>query len=259
MKVKRAAMPWNLLALAVLAAAGWSGAACIEYPNCENDDHCREKNEFCLNGKCAQCRLDTHCGRGQKCVAGACEKIPGYCDGASDCVGREKCRNNQCGPECFGASDCAGNEECRNGACQQRQDCVVNADCPNGQNCVNGVCAEGGAVSGSDCSALEPVYFDFDESGLRADARDTLRKHADCVKAQNRSLKVEGHCDERGTEEYNLSLGERRAKATKDYLIQLGAKGNQLPIVSYGEARPAKPGSGEGSWQLNRRCEFVWQ
>jgi peptidoglycan-associated lipoprotein len=246
-------------ALVLFALLGLGGAACVSYPNCENDDHCQEKNEYCLNGKCAQCRLDTHCGQGQRCAAGACERIPGWCQGEGDCSGREKCRDNQCGPECLGDTDCGANEECKNGACQEKAACVVDADCPAGQRCEGGQCVSAGPVSNAACDSLEPIYFDFDESALRADARDALRRHVSCVQERDRKVRVEGHCDERGTEEYNVALGERRSKATRDYMLQLGARANQVSTLSYGESKPAKFGNGEGSWQFNRRCEFVWQ
>jgi peptidoglycan-associated lipoprotein len=248
---------WQLVFLAAMVV-GLAGSACIQYPNCENDDHCSEKGEYCLNGKCAQCRIDTHCGEGQRCAVGACEAIPGWCQDDSSCSGREKCRDNQCGPECLADNDCAANEECKAGACQEKAQCVVDADCAAGQSCEGGQCVQSQVVDTS-CDSLGPVYFDFDESSLSADTRDSLRSHADCIQKRSRPVRVEGHCDARGTEEYNLALGERRARSTRDYLIQLGVGRNDVSTISYGESRPAKYGNGESAWQFNRRCEFVWQ
>lgn len=255
---------WGVLIL----MAGLSGllSACISYPDCRNDDDCRDQNperpvEYCLNQKCQECRVDEHCNAsGTRCVGGACEKIPGWCQGDSDCVGKQKCWDNQCGPECRADSDCSNGEVCRNGACQLAAECVVDADCPAGKQCSNSVCVDkvGGGPAGS-CDTLEPVYFDFDESGLQASAREKLRNHAECVKSRDRALQIEGHCDERGTEAYNLALGERRARASKDYMVSLGVSGNRLSTISYGEAKPAKFGGGESSWSLNRRCEFNWR
>jgi peptidoglycan-associated lipoprotein len=79
------------------------------------------------------------------------------------------------------------------------------------------------------------------------------------VNTEKKRLLLEGHCDERGTEEYNLALGERRAKTTRDYIEQLGVKRRMLKTISYGESKPAKFGSSESVYQLNRRCEFKWQ
>ena len=248
------------LVLAAMTVMWLGSAACISYPNCENDDHCSEKGEYCLNGKCAQCRLDTHCGKGRRCVAGACEKIPGFCESVSDCVGKEKCRDNQCGDECLSDAECTDGKRCRNGECLSGV-CSTDADCTDGQACRDGPCVAGAAQNsgGGPCDALEPVYFDFDESTLRADSRSTLQKHADCIKTKGRSLQVEGHCDDRGTEEYNLALGERRARTTRDYMVKLGAARGRLKTISYGESKPAKYGNTESVFQLNRRCEFKWQ
>lgn len=243
---------------AFLLLTAWMGSACVEYPNCENDDHCKEKGEYCLNQKCAQCRLDSHCGEGEQCASGACEKIAGWCKSVGDCVGREKCRDNQCGPECLSSDECGSNEECKSGVCQEKAECVVDADCPAGRACQGGACVEVARVS-PECDSLEPVYFDFDESALRADSREALRRHVECIKEKDRPVKIEGHCDSRGTEEYNLALGEKRARGTREYMEKLGAPRGKLSTLSYGESRPVRSGNSESAWQLNRRCEFNWQ
>ncbi|HUU45712.1 MAG TPA: peptidoglycan-associated lipoprotein Pal [Acidobacteriota bacterium] len=101
------------------------------------------------------------------------------------------------------------------------------------------------------------IYFDFDKYNLRADAREALDRNAELMRA-NPDLKIviEGHCDERGTDEYNLALGERRAKAARDYLTRLGIDAARITVISYGEERPVSLGHDEGSWRLNRRGEF---
>jgi len=105
---------------------------------------------------------------------------------------------------------------------------------------------------------LKTIYFDFDRYDLRPDAKKTLEENAEVLKA-NPTWKVliEGHCDERGSNEYNLVLGEKRARSAMEYLIKLGIDPNRLSIVSYGEERPADPGHNEEAWAKNRRCEFV--
>lgn len=106
-------------------------------------------------------------------------------------------------------------------------------------------------------SGLQPVYFDYDRFDLRPDARATLQKNADLIKANpDVIVQIEGHCDERGTQEYNFVLGEKRALSTRDYLIQLGVGGDRLVTISYGEEVPAAQGTGEAVWAQNRRCEF---
>jgi peptidoglycan-associated lipoprotein len=102
---------------------------------------------------------------------------------------------------------------------------------------------------------LSDVYFDYDQSDLRDDARESLSKNADWLKLSYNTavIEVEGHCDNRGTDGYNLALGERRARATVDYLQSLGIPANRLKMVSYGEERPQCTDETESCWQRNRR------
>jgi peptidoglycan-associated lipoprotein len=102
------------------------------------------------------------------------------------------------------------------------------------------------------------VFFDFDKFSLKPDARKTLEKQAAWMKA-NPSVRVsiEGHADERGTREYNLALGERRANSAKDYLVSLGINPARLKTISYGKERPVAMGSNEAAWAQNRRSVTV--
>jgi peptidoglycan-associated lipoprotein len=105
---------------------------------------------------------------------------------------------------------------------------------------------------------LRDVYFEFDRWELTAEARRTLESLASALKAfPSLALRVEGHADERGTTEYNLALGARRAQAARDYLVSLGIDPVRLEPVSFGEERPFDPGKSELSWALNRRVHFV--
>ena len=106
-------------------------------------------------------------------------------------------------------------------------------------------------------TGLGSIYFDYDSSGIRSDARTVLKKNAEALRASGASVTVEGHCDERGDEEYNLALGERRANAVKSYLVDLGVGSGQLGAISYGESKPAAVGKDESAWQWNRRAEFT--
>ncbi len=101
------------------------------------------------------------------------------------------------------------------------------------------------------------VYFAFDRFDLAQDSKNVLRDKAEKMK-QFPQLRViiEGHCDERGTEEYNLALGERRARAAYEYLLMLGVSANQMEMLSYGKLHPAVDGHGEQAWAQNRRDEF---
>lgn len=106
-------------------------------------------------------------------------------------------------------------------------------------------------------SQFMPVYFDFDKFNLRNDARSSLDKNFDLLKEYpDVIIKIEGHCDERGTVEYNLSLGEKRAIAAKGYLVNLGIPSNRISTISYGKERPVDPRHNEEAWGKNRRCEF---
>ena len=102
------------------------------------------------------------------------------------------------------------------------------------------------------------VFFDFDKSDLRPDAIDTLNRQADWMNANGAiTVTIEGHCDERGTREYNLALGERRAASARQYLESMGVSGGRMETVSYGKERPAVLGSNEAAWAQNRRAVMV--
>ena len=104
---------------------------------------------------------------------------------------------------------------------------------------------------------IQPIHFDFDKYEIRSGDAEILKENSRILN-ENPSLKVkiEGHCDERGSVEYNLALGERRAKAARDYLVTLGIEKQRLSTISYGEERPADPGHDESAWEKNRRDEF---
>jgi peptidoglycan-associated lipoprotein len=105
---------------------------------------------------------------------------------------------------------------------------------------------------------VKDVYFDLDKSDLRADARDTLTKDAEFLRSYPQvRVSLEGHCDERGSTEYNLGLGQRRAEAAKNYLISLGITADRVETVSWGKERPFCTEHDENCWQQNRRGHFV--
>jgi peptidoglycan-associated lipoprotein len=108
---------------------------------------------------------------------------------------------------------------------------------------------------------LRDAYFDFDKFDLRPDARDTLVSNAEALRELFREFSntvvIEGHCDERGSAEYNLGLGDRRATAARELLLQLGLPADRLAAISYGKERPQCTESNEACWQLNRRAHFT--
>ncbi len=102
------------------------------------------------------------------------------------------------------------------------------------------------------------IYFNYDEASLSDEAREKLSRNADLLRGQPQfTLTIEGHCDERGTNEYNLALGERRAYAARDYLSSLGVSGDRMRTISYGEERPVCTESEESCWAQNRRAHMV--
>lgn len=105
---------------------------------------------------------------------------------------------------------------------------------------------------------LGDAMFDYDAADLRDDARTALAANAEFMKRNSAvQVLVEGHCDERGTSEYNLALGDRRANAAKDYVVSLGVDGSRVRTVSYGKERPSCDAETEDCWQQNRRAHFV--
>jgi peptidoglycan-associated lipoprotein len=119
---------------------------------------------------------------------------------------------------------------------------------------------DGSGVSGSAIDASGEVdtvfYFDFDKAILKPESLAALRIHAQRLVANPVNVRLDGHADERGTREYNIALGERRAAAAKEFLVLQGVNGEQIEVISYGEERPADTRSNEAAWALNRRVEI---
>lgn len=251
--------------LSLVLFAGLFVTACKpDFPNCDKDEHCADSTEgqeagrlYCVNGLCQQCRSDVDCGGdGMECVAGACEQIPGYCTSATDCPGNQSCRDNRCGPECIEEGDCASGFTCEGGSCVAEPECSDDADCGVDQVCRRGECQ---AKPEPVACQLSSVYFSYDSSQLDSEARAVLQENADCIKERNLRVRVEGHCDERGTAEYNLALGERRANSVVNYLTSMGVSRSQLSTTSYGDQQRVRNCGEQGAescHRMNRRAEF---
>jgi peptidoglycan-associated lipoprotein len=107
-------------------------------------------------------------------------------------------------------------------------------------------------------SPMLPIYFDYDSSSIRGDQRARIEKNAAFLRDNPQvTIRVEGNCDERGTNEYNMGLGERRAMSAKNYLVNLGIAANRINTVSYGEEKPLATESNENAWTQNRRDDFL--
>ncbi len=104
---------------------------------------------------------------------------------------------------------------------------------------------------------LTTIYFDYDKSDIRADQRPALQANAQWLREnQTAKILIEGNCDERGTREYNMALGNRRSTATMEYLVSLGVEASRVEVISYGEERPVAQGNNEAAWTRNRRADF---
>jgi peptidoglycan-associated lipoprotein len=224
-----------------------------EYPACEKDGHCQE-GEFCVNNLCQQCRDDADCAAGDSCHDGAC-KPPGYCRDSSDCANGQVCRDEVCGP-CMSSDECGPDGACVDGACVAAE-CKTNDECPAGLECVGRVCVpqqQQAAVAPTKDCVLEPIYFDFDSSHIDDETRRVLQQNYECLLVAEERVTLEGHCDPRGTTEYNMALGDRRARRTKKVLKAMGVDPKRLKPVSKGEEE-AK-GKGPSGWASDRRVDF---
>ena len=245
---KRLSVVTMVIATMVLATTGCRP----KYPACEKDSHCNE-GEYCVNKLCQQCRDDGNCPEGQECQDGACREIPGYCSSSSDCSEGQVCRDNRCGP-CMSAGDCPEGKVCIDGVCDVAE-CNDDSECPAGLKCVNYRCKvdEMAKQDSTDCE-IEPIYFDFDSAEISQSMRQTLEKNYECLQKENGKVTLEGHTDPRGTTEYNMALGDRRARIVSKVIKTLGMDNAKLRVVSKGEEEAT--GSSEEGWSKDRRVEF---
>jgi peptidoglycan-associated lipoprotein len=256
--------------LLALAASLLGCPGHVKYPECKVDEDCKEHTQVCISGTCRQCRDDAQCPQApvaQVCKDNACAAKP-QCTSNKDCAAGQKCAQDKCVPECTEATaeqDCGGaGRKCFSGRCAAEEDCLADGDCGDGKACVQQRCVAQGELLASrserqhgDCE-VKAVYFGFDESTLSADSRQTLSQDWQCLqKSPYRRLVLTGHTDERGTTEYNLALGARRAEAVKRYLAGLGAEERKLKTLSYGKERPADNGHDDAAWARDRRVELI--
>lgn len=237
------------LALSVAVLAGCPPT----YPKCNNDDQCKEKGEVCVQGQCQECSTDANCKEGFSCQGNRCVPREVTCTDDAACGAGNICEAGKCAP-----AQCTGDEGCGQGRCQSGRcvalepgTCRTTGDCGEGQECREGKCE-----SGAQCN-WDPVRFGFNDASVPSEAQGQLQQLAQCIKGgQQGKITLAGHADERGTEEYNLQLSNRRAASVKKYLTDLGVPAKQLDAVGYGETQPANQGSDEEAWSENRRVEF---
>lgn len=239
-----------VLSLAVVLIAGCK----TKYPNCKKDTDCAE-GEYCVNNLCQQCRDNGDCPEGQECGEGACREIDSYCQQSSDCAENQVCRDNRCGP-CLTAADCEEGKVCIDGICDVAE-CRSDEDCPAGLFCKNFRCqphdSSSSQLGDGDCD-LQTVYFEFDSAEITSEMRRVIEKNYDCVQARGGRVVLEGHCDPRGTTEYNLALGERRAKVVSKIVSTFGLESDRIRVSSKGEEEAM--GRDESGWEKDRKVEF---
>ena len=241
----------------------------VKYPQCETDEQCKQDasgnaiTEYCVNKQCQQCREDTHCGAGQTCQSGRCQQ-------ASECPCEAPlvCENNKCvQPECVTNEDCEAGKVCDANVCVDAP-CTSDQECGAGMVCNDGVCEAASDQISSECRPMSPgggevvslqiVQFEFDKADLTPATRQALEQNAECLRqAPDLTVVLEGHADERGTQEYNLALGDRRANSVKEYLENLGIQASRMRTVSKGKNEPVCNQNTEDCFSKNRRVQFV--
>lgn len=268
MKPSRNGLSFTARALSALVFGGLFAALLAgcpkSYPNCDGDSTCKPKGEVCVDNICRQCRDDSQCVALDACMmcqANECVKRPGCCKSNLDCPSGKcwKDPNNPsapgvCGGECKDNSHCPDGQRCTNGSCVPDVECTDDSFCPSGQSCVDGRCEV------KRCE-VEPIYFDFNESAIRLDQESVVAANVACMNQSGgtatRPYRAEGHCDERGSDEYNLALGQRRAASVVRQYVTRGVDKSRLSVISYGEEKPVCGQSNESCWRQNRRVETV--
>ena len=247
------------LIIAVLAL-GASVPGCKTKPKpgtCKRDSDCK-KGEHCVNGKCVQCAKDADCGPGKTCINGACREKPGYCATNKDCPDGKICKDHLC-QGCQMDTECPSGK-CVKGRCAESMSgtCKEDDDCKDSEVCKNGKCvAAPKPYAGPALCPLKTVHFAFNKAEVRRSDQKVLEQNAKCIRSvKDRKVQLAGHCDPRGTEEYNLALSDRRAQGVKRYLESLGISGARLHVIPKGELEAS--GTNEETWLKDRKVEFIW-
>jgi len=241
--VRRAlgAAAWTALALAA-AGAGCGGP---KYPLCASDEACNTEGHHgvCLAGKCVTCRDDAQCEKGQRCSEGACDAIDGYCDDSRKCPGDAPCTKSRCEapkPPVRAAVECDDEHACK-GA---------------GERCENNHCVAP-PRGGPGCQEFAAPRFDYESQALGEDAKKTLERLAKCISGgslKGARVLLTGHCDARGENEFNLSLGAERAEQVRKFLIGAGLPDDRIATSSRGKLDAS--GTDEAGWSSDRRVDI---
>ena len=201
----------------------------------------KPKNGECKSSK--DCEMQQ--GYGKVCIDGRCQE----CGADADCQAGFVCRANQCvpKPQCQDDADCPAGQSCQGERCAPKTSDKSSRAPETAKSEVPGECADPSAFV---------IHFGFDQATLTGDSQGRLQKLSDCLKqAPAKKLLIEGHCDERGTTQYNIALGSRRAESARKYLADLGVS-SKLDTVSFGKEKPVCSDASEDCWAKNRRDEF---
>ena len=257
-----------LLAMAALLSA----CPGPDWPKCEKDDHCekrgdKEVNYVCVFGQCQECGRDSDWKEGKKCKRNRCATT---CARDADCATSERCQpdgtclkgdeqsieqteSGQAGSSCLEDADCGSGLACTSGTCETADE---TQSVPSGESSETSQSNRAGELEG-DCETSVRVHFEFNLFDLTPDTRQSLDALANCLIINAEwALTIEGHADDRGTTQYNLDLGEKRALAVKEYLVRLGVDRSRVRTLSYGEERPLQEEETESAWAKNRRGEI---
>lgn len=261
------------VAVAALAAAG-----CAKYPSCKKDKDCRaEAGERCVGGVCQSCKVDADCvartPAGQPtwtCNAYRCG--PPGADGATtatgggegdpcaqptDCMQGLVCREGACAG-CTADAECSPSTcDVASGRCRTQGACQTDEQCQMDEICDGGLCVfSGGLPEGGGPCGLPAVYFGFDSDAITPKAQEELVAAAGCMAQQGRTVILEAHADELGTEEYNILLTERRGSMVRSFLVEQGVPAELMQVIAKGSLE-AK-GTDEASRAQERRVSFLW-
>jgi len=265
----------NLWLVATLMTLGGTLTGCPgNYPACRQDQDCKSGlSETCIDGNCQNCVTDLDCEgmapAGQepflcqnfRCqseqLAFASDLEPGApCTERSQCSQQLACREGICS-SCFDEVDCGGLPcDAGTGRCAPPTICVDETTCLMDEICDNGACVSSNLDITTGPCGLRAVFFAFDSDSLTSEAEQELSTFASCLKSESRSVYLEAHADNRGTEEYNIMLTERRGTEVRSYLLGQGINGDSLQVIAKGSLEAT--GVDEQSRAGDRRVELVW-
>lgn len=262
---------FGVASLGLLSLAG-----CKKYPNCKKDKDC-QAGESCVGNICQNCKTDAECvdktPAGQapwtcnafRCGPPGAEGAGGGggeegdpCTARTDCLGGLSCKQGVCAL-CTEDLDCSP-ATCNldSGRCSPQNSCTTDEECAMDEICDGGMCIFSGNLGNEDGGpcGLAAVYFAFDSDDLTPKTKGELDGVATCITEQNTQIFLEAHADDRGTEEYNILLTERRGNMVKDYLKEKGVSSELLQVIAKGDLE--SQGKDEASRSKDRRVQLIW-